>query len=253
MRVSDSTVMNEIINRLPPGWKPGVSPYVDYLYSLFVGGISARSNTRRFNLLYGDADRLARSLDLEEVLDRFEADLQLYVAEWTNRRVFVHAGAVGWRGKAILFPGRSFSGKTTLVAEMVRAGATYYSDEYAVLDAAGNVHPYPKPLAIRENGSQKQRKYHVAQIGGKAGAKSLPVGLVVVSRYKPQAQCRLRRLSAGQGALALFANTVCARTRPERAMDALKQVVIAAPVLKGVRGEASSLVNHLLNWEPNAK
>ena len=42
---------------------------------------------------------------------------------------------VTWgRGRAIVIPGRTFSGKSTLVAELVRAGATYYSDEYAVED-----------------------------------------------------------------------------------------------------------------------
>jgi hypothetical protein len=31
------------------------------------------------------------------------------------------------------------------VAELVRAGATYYSDEFAVLDSRGRVHPFPRP------------------------------------------------------------------------------------------------------------
>ena len=64
----------------------------------------------------------------------------------------MHAGVVGWNGRALLLPGRTLSGKTTLVAELLRAGATYYSDELAVLDARGRVHPFPKPLAIREKG-----------------------------------------------------------------------------------------------------
>jgi hypothetical protein len=34
----------------------------------------------------------------------------------------------------------SYSGKTTLVSELIRAGATYYSDEYAVIDERGRVH-----------------------------------------------------------------------------------------------------------------
>jgi hypothetical protein len=42
----------------------------------------------------------------------------------------------------MVLPGKSFAGKTTLVAALVRAGAEYWSDEYAVLDANGDVHPY---------------------------------------------------------------------------------------------------------------
>jgi hypothetical protein len=41
-----------------------------------------------------------------------------------------------WLGPlAILIAGRSFSGNTTLAAELVRAGATYYSDEFKVVDS----------------------------------------------------------------------------------------------------------------------
>jgi len=83
------------------------------------------------------------------VFEAFETDLQLYVAEMAPRRLFVHAGVVGWRGQAIIIPGRTFTGKTTLVAALVKAGATYYSDEYAVLDVRGRVHPYARPLGIR--------------------------------------------------------------------------------------------------------
>jgi len=216
------------------------------LYSLMVGGAGARPNVRSFNLLYGNLDRLARTMELDEVFERLESDLQLNVADLTRRRVFVHAGVVGWRGRAIVIPGRSFSGKTTLVAELVRAGATYYSDEYAVLDARGRVHPYPKPLAIRDQGTEKQTKYPVETLGGCSGAKPLPVGLVVVSEYQPGAQWRPRQVSAGQGALALLANTVPARRQPQTALATLQQVVSQAPVIKGARGEATEMAGYML-------
>jgi len=68
-----------------------------------------------------------------------------YIALWARRRVFVHAGVVAWQGRAVLIPGRTLSGKSWLVRALVRAGAEYYSDEFAVLDARGRVHPYPLP------------------------------------------------------------------------------------------------------------
>src|SRR5262249_38753244 len=131
--------------------------------------------------------------------------VQLYVAERSPRRVFVHAGVVGWRGRAIVIPGRSFSGKTTLTAALVKAGFTYYSDEYAALDSAGRVHPYARLLGIREHGQfERATRYTVESLGGKRGARPLPVALVIVSQYKPVAQWRPRRLSAGEGALAML-------------------------------------------------
>ena len=90
-------------------------------------------------------------------MESLESDMQRFVAEMAHRRVFVHAGVVGWQGKAIIIPGRTFTGKTTMVAELVRAGATYYSDEYAVFDLQGRVHPYARPLGMRETGQAGRR------------------------------------------------------------------------------------------------
>jgi hypothetical protein len=153
---------------------------------------------------------------------------------------------VRWRGKAIVIPGRSFSGKTTLTAELVKAGATYYSDEYAVLDAEGRVHPYRRRLSVRENGHlEKPKKYAVESLGGRSGIKPLPVGLVIVSKYKPGAKWRPQQISAGEGALALMANTVSVRRQPETTLATLRKVVARAPVFKGTRGEARQVIDFI--------
>ncbi len=246
IRVNRTEALERIKEHLPPGWKFSRAKIVDRLYSLIIGGSGAKPNVRRFNILYADLLKIARTLDLDAVLDTLESDLQLYVAEEARRRVFVHAGVVAWDGQAIVIPGRSHSGKTTLVTEFVRAGAVYYSDEYAVLDQQGRVHPYPRPLGIREGDSSKQTKYPVEEIGGRAGIKPLPVGMVVVSKYRNGARWRPRKLTPGQGALALLDNTVSARRQPEKALSAFKHIVPQAVVLKGERGEASEVVNSIL-------
>jgi hypothetical protein len=246
IRVNRPEILGRLKGYLPPGWKPSSSNAVDYLYSLIVGGVGAKPNVRRFNLLYAGIVRLARSTDIDQVLQTLESDLQLYVAQEARRRVFVHAGVVGYGGRAVIIPGRSFSGKSTLVAELVKAGATYYSDEYAVLDARGRVHPYTRPLGIRENGTGTMKKHSVQDLGGSPGVKSLAVGLVVVSAYKQGARWRPRELSEGEGALELVANTVCARSRPGEMLQAIRGVVSHAPVLKSDRGEARDVVDFIL-------
>jgi hypothetical protein len=94
-------------------------------------------------------------------------------------RVFVHAGVVGWKGKAIVIPGRSHSGQSTMVAELVRAGASYYSDEYAVFDYRGRVHPFPKDLELRDCGAFRQTRFGVETFGGQTARKPIPVGLMM--------------------------------------------------------------------------
>jgi hypothetical protein len=98
IRTNRTDVLDKLRDRLPPGWKPAASPVVEQLYSVLVGGDGSRPGIRRFNLLYANANRLVRTMDLNEVFDKLEPDLQLFVAEFARRRVFVRGAVVGWRG-----------------------------------------------------------------------------------------------------------------------------------------------------------
>jgi hypothetical protein len=246
IRTNRKGVLDQILHVLPPGWKSTRSRNVKRLYSFVTGAKERLGKYSRINVVYADRERIAGTPKLYQATAAFESDLQLFVADNAPHRVFVHAGVVALRGKAIVIPGRSFSGKTSLVAALVKAGATYYSDEYAVLDEHGRVHHYARPLSIRQKGlNGKPRKYKVEALGGKAGNKPLQVGMVVVSKYKPGAQWRPRGLSAGEGALELMANTVSARRQPKAMLEAIHKVVSLAPVLKSERGDASQVVEYL--------
>jgi hypothetical protein len=170
------------------------------------------------------------------------------VAEYAPTSIFVHAGAVASGGRAILVPGPTFSGKTTLVSELLRAGADYLSDEYAVLDDAGWVSPYERPLSMRY-GDWDQYPRDPSQFGAAVASGPIPVGLVVVTHFRAGTQWRPRRLSAGEGALALLANTVPAQDRPEEALHAVSKAVERAVVLEGDRGEAAEIAGLLLEFE----
>jgi hypothetical protein len=246
IRSNDPAALERVCKHLPRAWQSASLPIVDRMYSILVGGDGSRPGVRRFNLLYGNHVRLARASDLDTVFDTFESDLRLFVAEFARRRVFVHAGVVGWKGRAILIPGRSYSGKSTLVAELVRAGATYYSDEYAVLDALGRVHPFSQPIQLRKEGEFKQTQIDIADIGGQPGTKPLPVGLVLMTQFKDGSRWRPRKLTAGRGVLELLNNTVSARHNPERALATLQRVAAQAQILKGIRGEATEVVAAML-------
>jgi hypothetical protein len=64
--------------------------------------------------------------------------------------VLLHAAVVAIHGQALLFPGCSRAGKSTLAAGLVLSGYSYLSDEVAVIDGARlRVWPFPKPISIR--------------------------------------------------------------------------------------------------------
>ena len=89
----------------------------------------------------------------------------MYVAEFSTPHLMMHAGVVAWKGKAIVLPGTSHAGKTTLVTALVEAGATYYSDEYAVLDAKGHVSPYARRLSLRDGPFGEARRARLSGPG----------------------------------------------------------------------------------------
>ena len=221
---------------LPPGWRACASPLVDEVFSVWVdpGGTGAPRPSR----VYAGRRRRARTTDLALAFAVLETEIRQSVAASAERRTFVHAGVVGWRGRAILVPGRSRSGKTTLVAELVKAGALYLSDEFAVLDGRGRVHPFAKPLSIRGPGGcdAHARAWRAEDLGGTVGTRPLPVGLVVLAAHRPGAAWRPERLSRGQAVLEMLAHTVPARLRPEASLVSLERAVAGATVLKGAAG-----------------
>ncbi len=213
------------------------------MYSLVVG--DATGKVKKFHILYRGSERLARSHDFESVVATLEEDLKLHIAAFAEGRVFLHAGAVGWRGRAIILPGRTYAGKSTLVDALVRAGATYYSDEYAVLDERGRVHPYARPLKLRARRGEATAR--TAGQPASVGTRPLPVGLVALTRYEPGAEWQAQALSPGEALLALMESAVPVRNRPGATLQALKAVVTNAPVVRGVRGEVEQAVEAVLS------
>jgi hypothetical protein len=230
---SDAELLRRVTAVLPPRARPCDPSTVRARFGLVRDEAGYRVVANDVNLSSPDADIAAGLLD---------ALVRTRVAQHAPDRVFVHAGVVAHRGRAIVLPGRSMSGKTTLVAELVRGGATYYSEEYAVVGPDGVIHPYPKPLSIKANGADTT----VESLGGVAGTEPVRAGLVAFSTYAPGAEWRPSPLSPAQGAIELLSHALVARERPGEAMAAATRLVKGAVVFKGERGEAAGVAAWLL-------
>jgi hypothetical protein len=194
-----------------------------------------------------DGEPIAQAEDLQPLLDLLARDLMVHVANHAPDRVFMHAGVVAWRGRALVLPGTSFAGKTTLVAELVRAGATYYSDEYAVLDGLGLVHPYPRDLQMRLPGSPRQTPLAVAHLNASApGIAALPVSHVVFTEYIANAQWSPEPITAGIAVLEMLRHTIPVQRTPARVMATLAKMMQTATAVRSPRGEASTTARILL-------
>ncbi len=197
-----------------------------------------------------DEKPIAGPFDLRLALGILDAELRMYIALHAPDLVFVHAGVVGVGERAIILPGRSFAGKTTLVAALVKAGAEYWSDEYAVLDADGLVHPYPKPLSVRIDDTRETDEQPVESLGGKAGDRALPVAVIAFTSYRPGAVWALRSCTVGEGAVKLLEHSIAARSRPEQVLAAVRHAAADSLVLEGERGDADQAASALLSRQP---
>jgi hypothetical protein len=192
--------------------------------------------------LYANSRKVAECDDAAELKRRLRAHAQLFIAATSEQYVFIHAGVVAWNEQAIVIPGRSYSGKTTLVAEFVKAGATYYSDEYALLDQEGRVHPYPRPLSVRAKLTGIQRDVASARLGGEVGTKPLPVKLILLTKYQAGAEWNPVQAETREASKGLALNAVAIRRFPLVTVKAIARASLTATVWQGVRGEATALV-----------
>jgi hypothetical protein len=243
VRAAMTTNRPELVDRLrpllPPGSKACAPSAAERTFSL----IAEDGGT--FAFAVNEDPPINRGLDLELALMLVDAQVRLYVGVEAPDTVFIHAGVVGHRGAAIVVPGRTFSGKTMLVAALLDAGATYYSDEFAVIDEQGLIHPYAKPISLRGD-DQMQTDHSVESLGWAAGSDPVPLGAIVVTSYRPGAQWRPRRLTDGEGAMALLANAVPARERPAQVMQAITKAAAGAIAIESERGEADAVAPLLI-------
>jgi len=245
IRADDPDILDRIPTYLPPGWQPCDPAGVELQYSLSTA-IAEDDHARKFRLEADDEECVER-LDAADILTVLESRVRGQIAaRTTEQRLFVHAGVVSWDGQGIVVPGRSFSGKTTLVEALVRAGATYYSDEFAVFDPEGFVHPYPKRLSVRQGLGKRSARPHAEELGGAVGSGPVPVRLVVLTQYQVGAEWQPQVLSPGHALLEMVTHTMVARTKPGFVLSTLRPVVLNALSLKGPRGHAGRTAQAIL-------
>jgi hypothetical protein len=232
--VDDPSVLGGVESVLPPGWETGDPSRV-----------AARLVLTRAGEVLVDDETVRTAVDAPAAVQALDAALRSVIAQNAPEHVFVHAGVVAREGRAIVLPGATWSGKTTLVAALVRAGATYFSDEFAVLDSEGFVHPYPKPLSLRSPGKWAQTDVAAEEIGA-VGSEPAEVSVIASTRYR-RSDAALRAGTAAGGALALLSHAIAARARSAAVLEAARAAATNSLYLEGPRGEAEPTARWLIS------
>lgn len=248
IRSNDHKLINqcrEVLNFIfPTGWSEINYDNHAHLFSVYL----AKSGQQN-SYIYKNNDLVGTQLTKNFKFDALESQLRLTVAEFAEDFVFLHAGAVAYRKKAIIIPGVSFSGKTTLVAELSKRGLEYYSDEYAVIDKKGFLHPFPKKLSMRGIvDDYTQVEIAVEEMGGKKGIEPVSIGMILVTKYKKNAKFKPEQISTGKGIIESLANSVSVRQNPELVLQTLSLVTAGAKVIKTNRNEVKGFADKFLSY-----
>lgn len=193
----------------------------------------------------------ARGEDEGVFFKYFDSIVRASVGEEARDFVFLHAGVVGWKGKAIVLPGDSYKGKSTLVAELVRAGAEYYSDDFALFNSEGLLYPFHRRLAMRRRDNFDPYHLTVEELAGKYGHEPIPAGLVLFTEYVKGSRFRPVRMTAGEGVLQLVSYALSMRQRSEFAFRVLNNIASRAIIISSRRGTAENFAKTLLNFVDN--
>jgi hypothetical protein len=180
----------------------------------------------------------------------FDSILRVSVGSLAPDLVFLHAGVVEWKGRAIVMPADSFQGKSTLVAELVRRGAGYYSDDFALLDEQARVLPFARQISMRTP-DYKTYELPVEDIGGRVGEGPIPVGALLFTRYEPHAVWEPVLETPGTGVLKLIPYTLSIRNRTDFRMKVLHKLASHAIIFSTLRGSAESFAETLLDFVDN--
>jgi hypothetical protein len=158
----------------------------------------------------------------------------------------VHSGAVLINGRALLLPGSTHAGKSSLVAELLRRGASHFSDEYALIDNRGRAHPYPRPLLLR-NGFPRQSLVLPEDLNAAFANDPAPIGWILALAYVPQCVWDIRKLSQSEAVMLLLRNTPHEMTQSPRMIDVFVRAAANAVCFEGCRGDVIDAATEVLD------
>ncbi len=186
------------------------------------------------------------------LLNYFDSILRVTIGEWARGFVFLHAGVVGWKGKALILPGHSHSGKSTAILSLVKAGAAYLSDEFAIIDEVGNVHSFERPINIRSaTGGNKDVSAIDPATMGNVFIGSMPVGGILFTQFVSGVAWSPRSLTPGTALMKLAEQALSIRKESEFTIRTLKLTVEDSVLLEGERPDSDEWAVNFLKFLDN--
>ncbi len=169
-------------------------------------------------------EQILRTHSYPHLLAHLEFEIHAELTRRAEGCFLIHAGAVALGECGFLFPGDRGTGKTTLVACLVKHGFEFFTDDTAVLDLhTGRIVPHPRPLNIKGKTQQLLQplgtRLRIASYGNASepyparyampcpdsiAKRPRPVRFVIFPQRQPGACVRLEPLPRSEAVLGLM-------------------------------------------------
>lgn len=177
--------------------------------------------------------------------------------------IALHAAAASRGGATVLLPAPAESGKSTLVAGLVLAGWSYFTDEVSAIDpATGSVRAYPKAISVDRGswGVVPALEPHLdpatallrgdqwqvpAENAPATSSLSPPVQLIAFPAYETDAETRLEPLTPAEAVVLLGANSFNLMTLGDAGLDQLAALAQGARCFRLPVGDLADAVELL--------
>jgi hypothetical protein len=163
--------------------------------------------------------------DERGVMPQLESALNHQLMLTQNAFFQLHAGVMSFNDRAVVFTGRSGTGKSTLAAALLARGWSYLCDEFALIEPKSLlVYPFPKALSIKPGGVElverlglplvpgewcdgkrtRQFSYVAPEASGGGLGGPCPIAAVLFLSRQADMPLQWRRLDAPEAAMSLY-------------------------------------------------
>jgi serine kinase of HPr protein (carbohydrate metabolism regulator) len=235
------SLLADLTQHLFSGFPPATNPTVDFSTTVLQdGSISLTQNHIPFKQ-FKNSDQFAAQFEW----------LVMHRALKNMPFLGLHAGAVSFGSKTLLFPGHSGRGKTTLTLCCLAKGAHLITDEVALVHPeTTHLSPFPRTLNIKQGtlkhlpillpsvDSSYMRKIYQATCLSVSAFSCVPthetrtIDGIVFPHYHPQSRTNLQAIKKSQALMHLFEHTTNRQQFPTTCLNILANIVEKVPCFK---------------------
>ena len=185
---------------------------------------------RPFHFVYCGYAQVGRTTSYWQLFRHLEIETVSFLVNDTKNLYLFHAGAVTKGRTGILLPGTSGAGKSSITLALLLRDYRYMSDELALVDVStGELHPFPKPLSLKNISIFSGLAIHNIWLGPEAGEKAreepvwyihpedikpntigepTPIRYIIFPTYDPAATPQIKPLTSDEAMRRLIDNSV---------------------------------------------